>query len=244
MTESPKFWDRIADKYARSPISDQAAYERKLDQSRAWFTPHTRVLEIGCGTGTTAIAHAPHVHSILATDISSRMIDIAREKAGAAGLDNVRFEQQSIGELAVADATYDVVMAHSILHLVDERAPVINDIYRWLRPGGLLIASTACLGDALGFFRYVGPVGRWLGLVPLVRVFTRAELEADIGAAGFSLETSWQPGRTKAVFTIARKPQAGNADTASTARVCVPAGVESARKSDPGTISREAVAAA
>ncbi|MEM9841084.1 MAG: SAM-dependent methyltransferase, partial [Pseudomonadota bacterium] len=67
MPDKAKFWDRIAEKYARQPISNQKAYEIKLDLTREYFTPQSNVLEFGCGTGSTAILHAPyvaHIHAI------------------------------------------------------------------------------------------------------------------------------------------------------------------------------------
>ena len=65
-------------------MADQAAYERKLAITRECLNPDAQVLELGCGTGSTAIAHAPYVRHIRATDVSSRMIEIARSKAEVA----------------------------------------------------------------------------------------------------------------------------------------------------------------
>lgn len=61
MADLNKFWDRMANKYARQPIADEAAYQHKLDVTRQHFTPQSKVLEFGCGTGSTALLHAPHV---------------------------------------------------------------------------------------------------------------------------------------------------------------------------------------
>lgn len=91
MTDAAKFWTKIAPKYARDKIKNQAAYQAKLDITQSFFTPDTRLFEYGCGTGTTALYHAPNVTTVLATDISSGMLDIAREKQAAAGLTNIRF---------------------------------------------------------------------------------------------------------------------------------------------------------
>ena len=79
MTTSTGFWDRIADRYSKQPIADQDAYQRKLDVTRTYFRPDMDVLELGCGTGGTAILHAPYVRHVRAVDISARMLEIARE---------------------------------------------------------------------------------------------------------------------------------------------------------------------
>ena len=77
------FWDKIAKRYSKQPISDEAAYQKKLQVTRGYFQPGMKVLELGCGTGSTAIAHAPFVASIRAIDISSKMIAIAQSKVDA-----------------------------------------------------------------------------------------------------------------------------------------------------------------
>ena len=81
MSQDKAFWDRIARKYAQDPIADQTSYEHKLEKTRAHFTPGSRVLEYGCGTGSTAILHAPHVREIVATDLSDEMIAIAEPQS-------------------------------------------------------------------------------------------------------------------------------------------------------------------
>ena len=69
MNRSTKFWDKIADKYAKQPIADEAAYQKKLQVTQGHFHSDMEVLELGCGTGSTAIIHAPHVKHIRAVDI-------------------------------------------------------------------------------------------------------------------------------------------------------------------------------
>lgn len=55
------FWDRTADKYAATPIADEASYQVKLAETRRRMRSDMNVLEFGCGTGSTALLHAPHV---------------------------------------------------------------------------------------------------------------------------------------------------------------------------------------
>ena len=81
MHHSAKFWDKIAERYSKQPIADEAAYQKKLKVTQEYFQPDLEVLEFGCGTGSTAIIHAPYVKHIRAIDISSNMIDIAQDKA-------------------------------------------------------------------------------------------------------------------------------------------------------------------
>jgi ubiquinone/menaquinone biosynthesis C-methylase UbiE len=204
MAGSKKFWDRIAKRYEKKPVGDEAAYQRKLATTREYFRPDMQVLEIGCGTGSTTIAHAPYVANIRATDISERMIEIAKGKAAEAGVQNVMFETVAIEDLGVASESVDAVLALSLLHLLEDKEAVIARIHEMLRPGGIFVSNTVCLGDSMKWFRFVAPVGRWLGVFPLLRIFTRNELLAGITGAGFDIEHEWRPDR-HVVFIIARK---------------------------------------
>jgi len=204
---SARFWDRIAGRYARQPVADEAAYQRKLAVTREYLRPDIEMLEFGCGTGSTALAHAPFVRHILAIDVSGKMLAIAQGKAEAAGVENVTFRQSAIEDLDAPDGSFDAVLGMSILHLVADRDAVIARVYRLLRPGGVFVTSSACLGDGMGFIRYIEPVGRRLGLMPMVKVFTEAELAKSIEDAGFAIEHQWRPDadKRKAVFILARK---------------------------------------
>ena len=204
MARSNRFWDRIATRYAKKPVGDEAAYQRKLATTREYFRPDMAVLELGCGTGSTAIAHAPYVGHIRATDISGKMIEIAKGRAAEAGVRNVSFEIGGVEDLGVASESVDAVLALSLLHLLDDRDAAIARIHDVLRPGGIFVSNTVCLGDNMKWFRFVAPVGRWLGVFPLLRIFTRKELEAGITSAGFEIEHEWQPDK-HVVFIIARK---------------------------------------
>lgn len=205
MSHSTKFWDRMAERYSRKPVVDEAAYQKKLRLTREYLRADMEVLEFGCGTGSTAIAHAPFVKHIHATDISSRMIEIAQDKARAADIDNVTFEQSTIEELSVRDQSVDAVLGLSILHLLENREQAIAKVHRMLKPGGRFVTNTMCLGDTMKWFRFIGPIGRFLGLIPLVKVFTAKELEYSLNSGGFEIEHRSQPGTDKAVFIVAKK---------------------------------------
>lgn len=205
MAQPSQFWDRHAKGYAKRPVADEAAYQKKLRVTQDYLKPDMEVLEFGCGTGTTAIIHAPYVRHIRAIDISSRMLEIARAKAESDSIENVTFEQSSIDELNADDASYDAVMGHSILHLLENKEIAIASVYRVLKPGGVFVTSTACLGGTMLALRVILPVGRFLGLLPLVKFFTAEELEADLTDAGFRIDYQWQPDTRKSVFIVAKK---------------------------------------
>lgn len=205
MVQPVKFWDKVADRYAKRPIADEASYQQKLKVTREYFRPNMEVLEFGCGTGSTAILHAPYVKHIHATDLSARMLEIARSKATAQHVENVSFEQSSIEDIQVADASYDAVLGLSILHLLEDKEKAIAKVHRILKPGGVFVSSTVCLGDFMKLFQYVAPLGRFFGVIPFVEVFTAGELKTSLQDAGFRIDHYWHPGKNKAVFIVAKK---------------------------------------
>ncbi|MBE9101889.1 class I SAM-dependent methyltransferase [Vacuolonema iberomarrocanum] len=212
MNASAKFWDKTAEGYSRQPIADEAAYQKKLQVTREYFQPSMNVLEFGCGTGSTAIAHAPYVQHIRAIDFSSNMIAIAKAKADAQNIQNVTFEQASIDELSVPDSTYDAVLGLNVLHLLENKEAAIAKVYNMLQPGGVFITSTVCMGDTMAWFKLIAPIGKALGFFPLVKVFTIKDLEKSLTDAGFAIDYQWQAGDYKSsigkaeiMFIVAKK---------------------------------------
>ena len=207
MDQSAKFWDRIAERYSKQPIADEAAYQKKLQVTREYFHPDMEVLELGCGTGSTAIIHAPYVKHIRAIDISSKMLEVAQGKADAANINNITFEQSGIDALNVQDNSLAVVLGLRILHLLENKEEVTEKVYKMLKPGGIFVSSTVCLGDTMKFIKLIVPIGRLFALMPLVKVFSAKELEACLSNAGFEIDYNWQQGKAKAVFIVARKAE-------------------------------------
>ena len=199
-----RFWDRIAPRYASKPVPDQLAYETKLAKTNSYLRAEHEVLEIGCGTGTTALHHAPNVSRILATDISPKMIEIAQDKALQAGISNVAFEVSSIESLDSTPAQYDVILAHSILHLLADVPSTLEQLHRMLKPGGLLISNTQCIGDSAAWLAWIAPLGRRLGLLPRVNVFKEPAFMQWIADAGFEIEEIWQPKPKASHYIVAR----------------------------------------
>lgn len=206
MSNEMRFWDRLAEKYSRQPVKDEDAYQIKLARTQEYFTPDSEVLEFGCGTGSTAIVHAPHVRHILATDISEEMLRIAREKTDAAGIENITYQRAGFEDLDLVPDQFDAVLALSILHLLDDWRGAVRRVFDAVKPGGVFVSSTVVLKGRMPLFRLVYPLGRLAGLFPLLRFFTADELEAELIEAGFEIEHRWQKEKSLAAFFIARKP--------------------------------------
>lgn len=206
MTSSASFWDKAAPKYATSAISDMAAYRATLERTIAHLTPTDRVLELGCGTASTALELAPHVAHVTATDISPAMVEIADTKVTQAAVGNITLVTGAAGDPEVAEAApYDVILALNLLHLLPNQAEALAQIHGMLKPGGLFISKTVCLGEKW-FFKPLVSVMALLGKAPFVTHQRLKALRSAILAAGFeTVEDLTQPGTPPRLYMVARR---------------------------------------
>lgn len=209
MTADAAFWDRIAEKYAKSPIRNPEAYEFTLGRTRSYLNADDRVLELGCGTGSTALALAPGVAQITGTDLSEGMIAIARDKAAEQGHANADFTVASA--LEGGEGTYDAVLGFNLFHLVPQIEESFAHVRDLLKPGGLFISKTVCLAQpGQGIMRFVFPPLIWgmqaIGKAPFVHRLTIAQLEGMITRAGFEIiEMGNHPARPPSRYIVARR---------------------------------------
>jgi ubiquinone/menaquinone biosynthesis C-methylase UbiE len=205
MVDSAKFWDRMAKRYSKMPIADEAAYEKKLQLTRDYFRPDMKVFEFGCGTGTTAIVHAPYVKHIQAIDVSSNMIEIAQSKAEAENIGNVTFQCSGMDEFNVSDHSFDAVLGLNVVHLMGNMDEVFSRVHKLLKSEGVFITSTPCIGIMIPLFKIIAPLGKFLGLLPTIKDVSIGELESSLKKAGFDIDYQWQPENKKSLFIVARK---------------------------------------
>lgn len=198
---SVMFWNIMANRYARQKIANPAAYEVKLAATRELLDTSCRVLEFGCGTGSTAIGHAAYVSSIVGLDTSPRMVEIAKAKALKEHVENVTFRVGTVFD--VESEPFDAILGLNILHLVSDLPGTLRRCHALLRPGGVLVASTACLVGS--WEPWLLPIPGALGLLPAIKFFDETTLLQAQRDAGFIVLSSTRPGSHHSVFTIARR---------------------------------------
>ncbi|NOX94881.1 MAG: class I SAM-dependent methyltransferase [Alphaproteobacteria bacterium] len=206
MPKSEKFWDRLAKKYAKQPIKDMQSYNQTMDQTKAHLSKDDSVLEIGCGTGSTALLLAGSVEQITARDTSGKMVDIANAKAKDQQIGNTTFAKGSVFDDALGEQSFNVVMAFNLLHLLEDMPSAIRRVNALLKPGGLFISKTVCMKGQGGFLPMILPVMQFIGLAPYVRFLTSDELEGIVTNEGFEIiETGDYPASPPSRFIVARK---------------------------------------
>ncbi len=206
MTSQAAFWDKAAPKYAKSDITDMIGYRDTLARTIRHLSPTDHVLELGCGTASTAMEIAPHVAHLTATDISPAMIDIGRENLWNAGHRNVTLKAAHTGDPSLGEgAPYDAILAFNLLHLVEDQDALLARARSFLKPGGLLITKTPCLGEKW-FFKPMIAVMRAVGKAPYVCSQTLDDHHRAITDAGFvPIEELTQPGTPARLYMVARK---------------------------------------
>lgn len=203
-----RFWDRTSRKYAMGAISDQAGYERTLDRTRGLLGSSDSVLELGCGTGTTALRLAGDVQAYLATDISAGMIAIANEKHATSPVPALVFRTATAEALTPDPAQFNAVLGFNYLHLVRDLPDTLRRIHALLAAEGLFISKTPCVGDMNPLIRFALPAMRAIGKAPYAGVFRAADLRRQISAAGFDIlatESHATKGNDNRPYIVARK---------------------------------------
>ena len=222
-TGDAAFWNRIARKYANDAIKDMAGYDRTIERSRALLHGAEAVLEIGCGTGTSALRIAPVVGRMVGTDVAAEMVAIAREKAAAQACTNVDFAVAAADRTPGTAGSFDAVLAFNVLHLVADRAAALRHARHLLKPGGLFVSKTPCLSEMSPLLRLAVPVAQAFGKAPHVSFFAARDLASEIECAGFTIIEQARHGsgrKDPRIFILARAAgpvtaQAGRRDGAS-----------------------------
>ncbi len=181
-----KFWDRTAYNYDKEEKKDEQTYLRIIEKTRAYLKDADVVLDFGCGTGLISNEIAENVNQVQAIDISSKMIEVAKNKAIMRQIQNVDYAYTTIFDEKYKSGTFDVILAFYILHLVEDSKMVIQRIFELLKPGGLIISVTPCMGEK-PFLNGLFSIASKLGFIPKIKPFKISELELLFKEANFEI---------------------------------------------------------
>ena len=148
MIKAENIFDMKAKKYDKTEEIRFKQYTIKtLENTKKHLHATDIVLDYGCATGTKALELAGNVKKIYSIDISSKMIEAAKRKAVEHKIENVDFTQATIFDERYKKESFDVILAFNILHLLEDNQQAMQRITELLKPGGLFISTTPCLGE-------------------------------------------------------------------------------------------------
>lgn len=192
ITKAQKFWDKQAKVFENSEKKfEQASYEL-LASTKEFLNSNDNVLDFGCASGTKTFELAAAVKHIHGLDFSEEMISEANKRNNRLNVKNVSFSQGTIFNDELKKASFDKIIAYSIIHLLEDSEKVIQRFHDLLKPGGLLISETACFKDKMNFktrleFSAIFLMKR-LGIFPLhLNMFKTSDLEQLIMRQNFTI---------------------------------------------------------
>ncbi|MDO5970278.1 class I SAM-dependent methyltransferase [Flavivirga aquimarina] len=151
MNKSKEFWDRASKNYDKTEERFEYIHSKSRQNTKKYLKSSDVILDYGCGTGTTSCELAHLVKQIQAIDISSKMIEISKEKAVLSKVENVNFVQTDIFDKRYRKEMFDIILTFNMLHTVTDPQNVTQRIHELLKPEGLFISITPCLRDKMSF---------------------------------------------------------------------------------------------
>jgi len=205
MDKSEVYWDKAANIYDKAEKKDEQTYTNIIRKTKMYLKTNDIVLDYGCGTGLICNEIASSVKAIHGLDISSKMLESASKKANERGISNISYIHSSIFDERYQNEAFDVILAFYVLHLVEDDYIVIQRINKLLKPGGLFISATPCMGEKALLNKLLILAGR-VGLVPKIKSYRINNLVSFIEKENFSVvETSCLKESSQEYFVVFRK---------------------------------------
>lgn len=150
--------------------------------------PEWRVLDVATGGGHTALALAPRVREVVATDLTRPMLDAAERFVRDKGVSNVRFQEADAGALPFEDGSFDLVTCRIAAHHFPDCLAFVREAARVVRPHGLVaVIDNVVPADSEGD-RFVNAFEK-IRDPSHHRAYRESEWRAFYEAAGLEIET-------------------------------------------------------
>jgi ubiquinone/menaquinone biosynthesis C-methylase UbiE len=137
-------YNAAADHFDDGPLAFWDRYGRGTVE-RLGVKPGSTVLDVGCGSGASAIPAAQAVGPrgrVIGVDLAERLLALAQAKAGAQSLSNIEFRQGDMEALGYPDETFDAVICVFAIFFVPDMVKQVRELWRMVRPGGQLAITT------------------------------------------------------------------------------------------------------
>ncbi|MFC1872700.1 class I SAM-dependent methyltransferase [Chloroflexota bacterium] len=188
MNKSEKFWDKQAKDFTDHEQHTRLSENKDFITTLKYLNIDDTVLDYGCATGMLSNAIADKVKEIHAIDISSKMIEIAKRKASERNIKNIDYAQATIYDERYVIESFNVILAFRILHMLENPQLVIRRINELLKPGGVFISVSACMGDKKALLGILVFLASKMRILPQhINMFKLPELQGIITSEGFQI---------------------------------------------------------
>lgn len=202
------YWGRFSDRYDKNQeyvVGSKLLHE--MTKTLDGLPELGKTAELGCGTGYFTEKIAQKCESIIATDLSERLLDVA--KLRLRDNSNVIFQLENCSETSFQNESFDSVFMANLIHVVESPGKVLQECSRILRDRGIIVI-VSFTGNGMSFVEKIKMGIRfskaWGKPPSNTHSFSPEQLSTMLKDACFSVEDSKLIGQeTKAVFTIGRK---------------------------------------
>lgn len=188
MITSKEFWNKRSEIYdAQVGPHYEEAYRKTVEYTKKYLKEEDVVLDFACGTGIVTTQIASCVQKIRAIDIADEMVQITKTKIEEQNLLNIEVSQTDLFDDCLKPGTYDVVTAYNVLLYVENFDEVMNRIKSLLKPGGIFISASDCLGETITKEGIQKFIKSHTGAMPYVAFYSQKKLRQKISDAGFEV---------------------------------------------------------
>ncbi len=207
MDKTEKFWDKQAKSYTNQQQRVQLTENKDFITTLKYLNIDDIVLDYGCGGGIVSAGIADKVKEIHAIDVSSKMIGVAKANAADSNINNIHYAQATIFDERFQRESFNVILAFRVLHVLEDVQGVIRRINELLKPGGVFISVTTCMGSQKALFGTIIFLARKLGILPVkINMFKLQELQGLLTGGGFKIaESEKMDDREPTYCIVARK---------------------------------------
>ncbi|MEZ9999403.1 class I SAM-dependent methyltransferase [Vibrio lentus] len=211
MNKTENFWNKASKGYDKSEARFEYIHNMTREDAKKHLNVSNVVLDYGCGTGTKSCELASHVKEIHAIDISAEMVEAAKNKAANNNIENVHFAQATIFGNEYENESFDVIFAFNMLHTVDNPHHVVQRIHELLKPNGLLISTTPCLGGRKSLLVsmqiHLVRILSKIGIIPItIRQYKSSDLDNLLIEGDFQITEAKEIYKgASSYFAVARK---------------------------------------
>ncbi len=201
MKNSIEFWNKQACKFS---VNESNEMKESIEKIYKYIKPNMLVLDFGCGTGVSSRAISKAAEQVIGIDYSDKMIDIAKTSTNDES--NIKYLVGTIDDEEVNSVKYDVVLALNVLHLVDDLELTLQKINHILKPSGMLISATPCLGEKNKVTKFLFKLLSKVRLLIQVNPISFAELRESMSKVGFhEIESSELNISDSNIFIVSHK---------------------------------------